>query len=65
MAIKDLELPGQGRMENLESWHGDLERSVRGSPDVGISGFCRPSLGPPVPDPMLFDAHPCLGIQNS
>ena len=36
MAIKDLELPGQGRMENLESWHGDLERSVRGSPDVGI-----------------------------
>ena len=22
-------------MENLESWHGDLERGVRGSPDVG------------------------------
>ena len=41
MAITDLELPGQGVMENSESWHGDLERGVRGSPDVGISGFSR------------------------
>ena len=30
-----LELPGQERMENLESWLGDLERGVRGSPDGG------------------------------
>ena len=36
-----LELPGHERVENLESWLGDLERGVRGSPDGGISGFCR------------------------
>ena len=41
-----MELPGQGRMENLDGRHGDLERGVRGSPDVGISGFSRlPRLG--------------------
>ena len=36
-----LELPGQDTFLELERGHLEQERSVRGSPDVGISGFCR------------------------
>ena len=34
-------------MENLDGRHGDLERGVRGSPDVEISGFSRLEFGIP------------------
>ena len=34
-------------MENLDGRHGDLERGVRGSPDVGISGFSCLEFGIP------------------
>ena len=34
-------------MENLDGRHGELERSVRGSPDVGISGSSRIEFGIP------------------
>ena len=32
-------------MENLERWHGGLERGVPWSPDVGISSLSRLEFG--------------------
>ena len=39
-----LELPGQGTFLELERGHLEQEHGVPGSPDVGISGFCRLEL---------------------
>ena len=51
-------------MENLESWHLEQERGVRGSPDVGISSFAVQNFALPgrgAHEPKSMDRAPRLG----
>ena len=51
-------------MENLESWHGDLERGVRGSPDVGGLGAGLSAVGFAQARNPLTGVHCCLGVRS-